>query len=57
MRLIRLSLERFKGIASGRGKPVIEINLDAIATDAKLVAVAGPNAAGKTTIMDNLHPY
>lgn len=56
MRPIRLKLEGFAGIASGRGKPVIEINLDNI-KDASVVAFAGPNGAGKTTVMDNLHPY
>lgn len=56
MRPIRLKLEGFAGIASGRGKPVIELNLDSI-KDSNIVAFAGPNGAGKTTVMDNLHPY
>ncbi|UUZ66275.1 SMC family ATPase (plasmid) [Polaromonas sp. P1-6] len=57
MRPIRLKLEGFTGIASGRGKPAIEIHLDSINTDSKMVVLKGPNGAGKTTIMDNLHPY
>jgi DNA repair protein SbcC/Rad50 len=57
MRPIRLKLEGFIGIASGLGKPAIEINFAGIDSALKMVALAGPNGAGKTTIMDNLHPY
>lgn len=54
----KLTLEGFQGIRSGRGKDAITLDLDAlIPADAVLVAITGPNGSGKTTIMDNLHPF
>jgi DNA repair protein SbcC/Rad50 len=57
MKPIDLILKGFKGIASGRGKPEIHLDLRLIPGEAALVALVGDNGAGKTTIMDNLHPY
>ncbi|WP_343067083.1 AAA family ATPase [Hydrogenophaga aromaticivorans] len=58
MRPIRLTLNGFTGIASGRSKSSLTIDLDAcVPAEAQLVAIFGPNGSGKTTIIDNLHPY
>jgi exonuclease SbcC len=57
MKPIDLILKGFKGIASGRGKPEIHLDLRLIPSEATLVALVGDNGVGKTTIMDNLHPY
>jgi exonuclease SbcC len=55
-RPLRLRLVGFKGIKDGLGRDEIELDLDALPADAQLVAIAGPNGRGKTTVMDNLHP-
>jgi DNA repair protein SbcC/Rad50 len=57
MRPLSLSLQGFIGIMSGQGKPSVEIDLRVIPEEAQLIAFAGINGAGKTTIIDNLHPY
>jgi len=51
-----LTLSGFKGIRSGLGRDSITLDLDALAGGATLVAIAGANGRGKTTVMDNLHP-
>lgn len=50
-------LSGFKGIASGRGKSEVEIDFTSINPEARIVALAGPNGTGKSTIIDNMHPY
>lgn len=58
MKPIKLTLTGFAGIASGRSKQTIEVDIDGLVPDhAKLVAIAGPNGTGKTTLIDNMHPY
>lgn len=52
-----LTLTGFKGIRSGLGRDTLRLDVDALAGDATLVAIAGANGRGKTTVMDNLHPY
>lgn len=52
-----LRLENFCGIRSGLGKSEIQLDLRNIDSSATLVALAGPNGTGKTTLMDNLHPF
>lgn len=56
-RPIALTLTGFKGIRSGLGRDTLRLDLEALAGDATLVAIAGANGRGKTTVMDNLHPY
>ena len=56
-RPIALTLTGFKGIKSGLGRDALTLDIEAIAGDATLVAIAGANGRGKTTVMDNLHPY
>ncbi|MBS3912836.1 MAG: SMC family ATPase [Hydrogenophaga sp.] len=58
MKPIKLTLTGFAGIASGRSKQTIEVDIDGMVPEhAKLVAIAGPNGTGKTTLIDNMHPY
>ena len=54
---LSLTLTGFKGIRSGLGRDTITLDLEALVGDAQLVAIAGGNGRGKTTVMDNLHPY
>ena len=53
MRPLRLILKNFKGIR----KPVLDIDIEALAGSHQLIAIKGANGAGKTTILDNMHPY
>lgn len=52
-----LTLKGFRGIRDGLGRDEITLDLDTLAGGAKLIALAGPNGIGKTTVMDNLHPF
>jgi exonuclease SbcC len=54
MKILDLRLKGFIGIKKGLG--VDEIKLDFEGLDG-LVAFDGPNGHGKTTILDNLHPF
>lgn len=56
MRPMKLILEGFLGFVS-QGKPRVTLDLSGLGDDARLVAITGPNGSGKTTIMDNLHPF
>lgn len=54
MRPLNLKLKNFKGIKAGMGLDEVGIDLSGI----KGIAVfSAPNGSGKTTILDNLHPY
>lgn len=54
MKPLSLKLKNFKGIKAGMGLDEVEIDLSGI----KGIAVfSAPNGSGKTTILDNLHPY
>lgn len=53
----RLILKGFRGIRDGLGLDVLDLELDRLVGDARLVAIAGANGRGKSTVMDNLHPY
>jgi len=57
MRPLSLTLKGFRGIRDGLGRDVIELDLEQLAGDAKLVAMVGSNGRGKTTIMDNMTPF
>lgn len=55
---IRLKLVNFRGIFSAHGKTELEIDFSSMVhQDAQLVAFTGPNGIGKTTVLDNMHPY
>ncbi|MCD9026803.1 hypothetical protein LDO26_01050 [Luteimonas sp. BDR2-5] len=52
-----LRLRGFRGIRDGLGREELSLDLDRLAGNAALVALVGCNGRGKTTILDNLHPY
>ena len=54
---ISLRLKNFLGIISGLNREELYLNFEEIVGDAQLVAVIGHNGAGKTTVIDNMHPY
>jgi exonuclease SbcC len=56
-RPLSLTLKGFRGIRSGLGRDELTLDLDALVGSAELVAITGSNGRGKTTVMDNLHPY
>ena len=53
---LRLTLTGFKGIRSGLGRDTLTLDFESLGEDASLVAIAGGNGRGKSTVMDNLHP-
>lgn len=55
MILHSLRLRGFKGLRAGVGLEEIFIDFDKLPLG--LVAIVGANGMGKTTIMDNMHPY
>ena len=57
MEPLRLTLKGFRGIRDGLGLAELTLDLERLAGDAQLIAIAGPNGSGKTTVMDNLTPY
>lgn len=57
MQPVKLTLKGFRGIRDGLGRDEITLDLECAAGDAQLVAIAGANGRGKTTVMDNLHPF
>lgn len=56
MKIVSLTLRGFRGIRDGMGRDVLALDFDHLAPSASLVAIAGANGRGKTTVMDNLHP-
>jgi exonuclease SbcC len=57
MKPISLTLKGFRGIRDGLGRDELTLAFDALAGNAQLIAIAGSNGRGKTTIMDNMTPY
>ena len=57
MKPLRLTLKGFTGVRDGLGRDELTINLESLTAGAQLVALVGPNGSGKTTIIDNAHPY
>lgn len=56
MRPLELTLKGFRGIRDGLGLEQLTLDVERLAGDAHLIAIAGANGRGKTTVMDNLHP-
>ena len=54
---LSLTLKGFRGIRDGLGRDEFTLDLERLADGACLIAIAGTNGRGKTTIMDNLTPY
>ena len=57
MQPLSLTLKGFRGIRDGLGRDVLTLDFERLADSAELVAIAGANGRGKTTVMDNMHPY
>src|SRR3990167_6443452 len=57
MQPLKLTLKGFRGIRDGLGQDVLTLDFERLADGADLVAIAGANGRGKTTLMDNMHPY
>ena len=55
MKILKLKLRGAIGIFKGLGKEEIEIDFSQFGSG--LIALTGKNGSGKTTIMENLHPY
>ena len=55
MKLLKLKLRGAIGIQKGLGVEEVEVDMTNFAPG--LIALTGKNGAGKTTIMENLHPY
>lgn len=54
---LSLTLKGFRGIRDGLGMDVLTLDLERLAGNAELVALAGANGRGKSTLLDNLHPF
>jgi exonuclease SbcC len=56
MQPLKLNLKGFRGIRDGLGLEELTLDLERLAGDAQLIAIAGANGSGKTTIMESLSP-
>jgi DNA repair protein SbcC/Rad50 len=43
--------------SSSLGRDTLTLDFERLADGAQLIAIAGANGRGKTTVMDNMHPY
>ncbi|MEP6875476.1 MAG: DNA repair protein [Burkholderiales bacterium] len=57
MQPLSLTLKGFRGIRDGLGLDALTLDFERLADGAELIAIAGANGRGKTTVMDNMHPY
>ena len=57
MQPLSLTLKGFRGIRDGLGRDALTLDLERLADGAELVAIAGANGRGKTTVMDNVTRY
>ena len=57
MQPLKLTLKGFRGIRDGLGRDEITLDLERLGEGAQLIAIAGANGSGKTTIMDSLVPF
>jgi exonuclease SbcC len=57
MQPLTLTLKGFRGIRDGLGRDMLTLDFERLADGAQLIAIAGANGRGKTTVMDNMHPY
>ncbi len=57
MQPLSLTLKGFRGVRDGLGRDLLTLDFERLADGAELVAIVGANGRGKTTVMDNMHPY
>ncbi len=57
MQPLQITLKGFRGIRDGLRLEELTLDLERLTDGARLIAIAGPNGSGKTTIMDNLTPF
>jgi len=57
MKPIKITLTGFVGIKKGLGRDTFTFDFSSIPEEQQLVAIVGINGKGKTTILDNMHPY
>lgn len=57
MKCNSLTLTGFCGIRDGLGRDSLTLDFDSLVGNAPLVALVGGNGRGKTTVLDNMHPY
>ena len=57
MQPLQLTLKGFSGIRAGLGLDALTLDFERHADGAQLVAIAGANGRGKSTVMDNMTPY
>jgi len=55
MNPLSITLDGYKGIKEGLGRDTFSIDFTTI--EGQLVAISGLNGTGKTTLLDNMHPY
>ena len=51
-----LTLRWFRAIRDGLGRDMLTLDFERLADGAQLIAIAGANGRGKTTVMANMHP-
>ena len=56
MQPLKLTLRGFRGIRDGLGRDELTLDFSTLAGEAQLVAIAGSNGRGKSTILDNMTP-
>ena len=56
MQPLLLTLKGFRGVRDGLGFDTLTLDFQRLADGAALVAIAGANGCGKTTVMDNMQP-
>lgn len=57
MQPLLLTLKGFRGIRAGLGLDTLTLDFERHVDGAQLVAIAGANGRGKSSVLDNLHPY
>jgi len=56
MQPLSLTLKGFRGIRDGLGLDVLTLDFERLADGAQLVAIAGANGRGKSTVMECAQP-
>lgn len=54
---LSLTLKGFRGIRDGLGRDELTLDFESLGADAALIAITGANGRGKSTVLDNMHPY